>query len=214
MKRHFFWIIEVFIWLLILFLVSGTIMFAKYTYKKNFNTYQLFLPDVDGLIDGSPVRYMGIQIGYVNQVDIVGEDVYVKFIVTQKGLKIPKGSITTVEFTGLGGSKSLEIYPPKSPDKYLSDKRLIPQPPKRIHDSLGMLNDMFDKIIKITYDVSSFMEQVGFIKSEAHFTNGNKHMPAKDMIKSTDDWVDNAQDQCDKINKEDSKNDKRKNKSN
>jgi len=214
MKRQYFWIIEVFIWLLILFLVSGTIMFAKYTYKKNFNTYQLFLPDVDGLIDGSPVRYMGIQIGYVNQVDIVGEDVYVKFIVTEKGLKIPKGAITTVEFTGLGGSKSLEIYPPKSPDKFLSDKRLIPQPPKRIHDSLGLLNDMFDKIIKITYDVSSFMEEVGFIKNKANFTNGKKQLPAKDVLDSTDKWIDNAQDQCDKINKKDGKDDKRKNKVN
>ena len=149
MKRHFFWIVELFVWLLILFLVSGTIMLVKYNYKKDFNTYQVFLPDIDGLIDGSPVRYMGIQIGYVSQVNIVGEDVYVKFVITQKNLKIPKGSVTTVEFTGLGGSKSLEIYPPKTPDKLLSDKKLIPQPPKRIHESLGLLSDMFDKMMKI-----------------------------------------------------------------
>ena len=114
MRRHVFWIVELFIWLLILFLVSGGLMLAKYNYKKQFNTYQIFLPDVDGLINGSPVKIMGIQVGYVNQLDIVGEDVYVKFIITEKDVKIPSGSVATVEFSGLGGSKSLELYPPKN----------------------------------------------------------------------------------------------------
>ena len=146
MKKHLFWIVELFIWLLVLFLVSNVIMFSKYNYKQNFDTYQMFLPDVDGLINGSPVKIMGIQVGYVNQLDIVGEDVYVKFVTTEPDIKIPAGSIATVEFSGLGGSKSLEIYPPTS-DKNYSGKFIIPQSPKRIHDSLGLLNDMFDKAI-------------------------------------------------------------------
>ena len=212
MKRQFFWIIELFIWLVVLFLVSGTIMLAKYAYTKNFNSYQVFLPDVDGLIDGSPVRYMGIQIGYVNQVDIVGEDVYVKFIVTQKDFKIPKGSITTVEFAGLGGSKSLEIYAPKTPDKLLSDKILIPQSPKRISDSLSLFNDMCDKIIKITYDISSFMEDVGIIKKDVKIKEGSASS-AKEMLNSADKWLDGAQKKG-SIIKKDSKDEQRKNKIN
>lgn len=167
-------------------------MLIKYTYKKNFNTYQVFLPDVDGLIAGSPVRYMGIQVGYVNQLDIVGEDVYVKFVVTQKGFKIPKGSITTVEFTGLGGSKSLELYPPQTPDKLLSDKILIPQSPKRISDSLGVLNDMFDKIIKITYDVSDFMNQVGIIKKEGAIKNPPDKNSIQELLNTADGWLDHT----------------------
>jgi ABC-type transporter Mla subunit MlaD len=180
-------------------MASGTIMLARYTYKKNFNSYQVFLPDVDGLINGSPVRYMGIQIGYVNQVDIVGEEVYVKFVVTQKDFKLPKGSITTVEFTGLGGSKSLEIYPPRSPDKELSDKILIPQAPKRLNDAFGVLNDMFDKIIKITYDISSFMNEIGIIKKQEALKNSNQKISTVEMLDSADQWIDDAQKKRDKI---------------
>ena len=202
MKKHFFWIAELFIWLLILFLVSGGIMLAKYTYKKNFNTYQMFLPDVDGLINGSPVRLMGIQIGYVNQVDIVGDDVYVKFIVTQKGTKIPKGSRATVEFYGLGGSKSLELYPPSEKNIPIDrDKYIIAQNPKRIHDSLGLLNQMLEKLMDMTYDVSHFMDEVGIIKTQAKLNNGPKEKTADDFLNFTNNWLDRAQKNCDKFNK-------------
>ena len=199
MKKYLLWIAEAFIWLLVLFMVSGTIMLAKYNYKKNFNTYQVFLPDVDGLINGSPVRYMGIQVGYVNQVNIVGEEVYIKFIVTQKDFRLPKGSITTVEFAGLGGSKSLEIYPPKSPDKELSDKILIPQAPKRLNDALGVLNDMFDKIIKITYDVSNFMNEVGIIKKQEDPKSVPTQKSTKNALDTANKWFDDIEKKRNKI---------------
>lgn len=213
MKRHFFWIVEVFIWLLILFLVSSGIISAKYIYKKNFNTYQIFLPDVDGLIVGSPVKFMGIQIGYVNQLNIVGEDVYVKFIITEPNIKVPYGSTATVEFSGLGGSKSLELYPP-STDKNYNTKFIIPQSPKRIGDSFGLLNDMFDKFIEITYDVSHFMDKVGIIKIHG-LSQKNKiklteqiqqikqikqNKPPKDFLETSNCWLDKVTKQCDKFN--------------
>lgn len=196
-----FWIAELFIWLLILFLVSGGLMFAKYNYKKNFNTYQIFLPDVDGLINGSPVRMLGIQIGYVNQVDIVGEDVYVKFIVTQKGIKLPHGSIATVEFSGLGGSKSLEIYPPEKNQKIPSDKFLIAQSPRRIHDSLGLLNEMFDKVSSIAYKVSYFMDEVGIIKAAEKIKKSPEEKSGADFLDSSINWINGAKQQCDDFNK-------------
>lgn len=199
MKKHFFWIAELFIWLLILFVVSGGIMFAKYNYKKNFNTYQIFLPDIDGLINGSPVHLMGIQIGYVNQVDIVGDYVYVKFIITEKGVKIPRGSTATVEFSGLGGSKSLELYPPDS--KHIpSDKYLIAQNPKRIHDALGMLNDMIGKLMDITYDVSHFMDEIGLIKNQASLNNAKQQKSMSEFLDFSDNWLDKAQKNADKLN--------------
>lgn len=193
-----FWIVELFIWFLILFLVSGGIIFAKYNYKKNFNTYQIFLPDVDGLINGSPVKLMGIQIGYVNQIDIVGEDVYVKFIITNSDVKIPRGSIATVEFSGLGGSKSLELYPPAK-DTY-SSKFIIVQSPKRISDSLGLLNDMFEKVADITYSVSHFMDEIGIIKSTVAYNRIEPSKPTGSFFKNLNLRLDKAQKQCDKFN--------------
>lgn len=198
MKKRLFWILEVFIWLLILFLVSTGIIFAKYNYKKNFNTYQIFLPDVDGLINGSPVKLMGIQVGYVNQLDIVGEDVYVRFVITKSDVKIPHGSIATVEFSGLGGSKSLELYPPV-PGQH-SSRFIIAQSPKRIHESLGLLNDMFEKIADITYYISHFMKELGIIKSKKTYNKVEQVKSAREVIESSNCFLDKAQKQCDKFN--------------
>lgn len=198
MKKRLIWILELLIWLLILFMVAGGIMLAKYNYKKVFNTYQIFLPDVDGLINGSPVKFMGIQIGYVNQIDIVGDDVYVKFIITQPGVRIPHGSAATVEFSGLGGSKSLELYPPKTKEISFADKLITPLPPKRIHDSLGLLNDMFDKAMTIAYEVSHFMDKIGIINSTEK-NNFKNNKSVHEILDDTNTWLDNAQKQCDKV---------------
>lgn len=175
MKRYLVWIAELFIWIMILSALAGIIMLAKVNYKKMFNTYQIFLPDVDGLIKGSPVKMMGINIGYVSQIDIVGEDVYVKFIITKPHVAIPEASTATVEFSGLGGSKSLEIYPPKIGQGSISEKYIVPQQPKRIHDSLGLLNDMYEQFIDITYTVSIFMDKLGLITKQ----QSSKESPQK-----------------------------------
>lgn len=220
-KRRLMWIIELFVWLLILLLISSGIMYAKYNYKKNFDTYQIFLHDVDGLIVGSPVKFLGIQVGYVNQLNITGEDIYVNFIITDTDVQIPRGSKATVEFSGLGGSRSLELYPPTAADKE-SSMLIVPQPPKRIGDSLGLLNDMFDKAVEITYDVSHFMEEMGFIISEEERVkrkekkinqkwkkkNGKnkdnasseKAISSGDLLDKCNAWFDKAQNGCDKLN--------------
>lgn len=198
MKKHMFWIMEVFIWGLILIVISGGIMLAKYNYKKSFNTYQIFLPDVDGMIDGSPVRLLGIQVGYVSQINIVGEDVYVKFIITEKNIKIPPGTRATVEFSGLGGSKSLELYPPTG-NVNPSGKLIIPQNPKRIHDSFSVLNEMYENIVDITYTCSTFMQKLGVIKNQTE-GNSNKKFINR-FLDFSNVWIDNAQKGTDKVTK-------------
>lgn len=193
MKRHLFWIVELFIWILILFAVSGGIMFAKYNHKKNLNAYQIFLPDIDGLISGSPVRMLGIQVGYVNQVNIVGEDVYVRFIITDPKVKIPYGATATVEFSGLGGAKSLEIYPPKSNIAF-PERMINPQSPKRIHDSLGVLYNMYNEFMGIAFSISHFTTKMGAV--------GIKNTPEgspDELLEKTNKWLDNAQSKTNQI---------------
>ena len=69
------------------------------------------MPDVDGLIVGSPVRMMGIEVGHVTKIKPIKDEVFVRFIITEKDLKIPQGTVATVEFSGMAGSKSLNcIY--------------------------------------------------------------------------------------------------------
>lgn len=158
---HKYILIEFGIWFLILCAVVAGVRIHHYHKEKQLVTYQLFMPDVDGLIAGSPVKFMGVQVGYIEKVKIVANDVYLKIIITDKDVVLPKGSIATVEFNGMGGSKSLEIYPPTD-ESLASNKLIVVQNPKRLHDSLGLLNDMFDKLGSITTKVSFFAKETGF----------------------------------------------------
>lgn len=146
------------IWFLILCVCIAGIRFHFYKKQKELVTYQLFMPDVDGLIVGSPVKFMGVDVGYVDRVKIVSNDVYVKIVITDKDITLPKGSIATVEFSGMGGSKSLEIYPPTN-DSLATNKLIDVESPKRLYDSLGLLNQMFDKIDSITNRLSVFAKE-------------------------------------------------------
>ena len=61
------------------------------------------MQDVDGLIEGSSVRLMGVPIGYVKHISIVQDHVYVKFVLTNKDIQLPQGVIATAEFNGMAG---------------------------------------------------------------------------------------------------------------
>lgn len=159
--RKYIWI-ELFVWVMLLcFLIAG-IRYHSYKEQKKLVTYQIFIPDVDGLIVGSPVKFMGVQIGYIDKVKIVSDVVYLKILITEKNIKLPKGSIATVEFSGMGGSKSLEIYPPTK-QSIAEGKIIAVQDPVRLNDALSLLSDMFDKINSITLKMSFFANETGVV---------------------------------------------------
>ena len=103
---------EIIIWTIILSMVFSGIIF---TYSKIFvepNIYNIDFKDIDGITKGSPVRFMGINVGYVRKLKSKNKHIQVQIIITQKDMKIPNGTVARVEFYGLGGSKSIEIMPP------------------------------------------------------------------------------------------------------
>lgn len=143
------------------------------------------MPDVDGMIVGSPVKLMGVQVGYIKNIKIIGNNVYVRFVITKENVTLPKGVIATVEFNGLGGSKSLELYPPDENEH--SDKLIVIQSPKRLHDSIGLLNEMFDKIDSIALRFSHFASQMGVQDNVPEIESKNLIQ----NIEQTDNFVDN-----------------------
>ena len=132
MKKHTLWLTEFLVWVLILF---GVLFVGAYFYsvhiKKNY-TYYAFFNDVDGLIKGSPVKMLGYQIGYVSNISLINnDDVFVTFVITEKDITMPDSMVATVEFTGMGGSKSLELTPADSKSK----KNIISvTQPRRVQD--------------------------------------------------------------------------------
>ena len=76
------------------------------------NLYVIDFEDIDGITKGSPVRFMGINVGYVRKLISKDKHVMVQIFVTKNKMEIPNGTIARVEFYGLGGSKSIELMPP------------------------------------------------------------------------------------------------------
>lgn len=105
-------LIELIIWTLIFCAIFCALIF---TYSKLFvepNVYTIAFKDIDGITKGSPVRFMGINVGHVRNLSPQEKHINVQIIVTKKDMKIPNGTVARVEFYGLGGSKSIELMPP------------------------------------------------------------------------------------------------------
>ena len=179
---------ELLIWLIIvLFVVAFYSLKTIHQEKNDINDYQIFLQDVDGLIVGSPVRMMGIEVGHVIKIKPMKNDVYVKFILTNPDVYIPRGSVATVEFSGMAGSKSLELY---LPDKktYIDETSpiLAVNPPKRLHDALGLLNDMYKKLNSIFYAGSSFGNKLNEINIDSAVKNNSD---IKEFVKFSEKFI-------------------------
>ena len=157
--------IELTVWSIILVILLAVGIFIWVKHEESFETHTIYMPDVDGLIVGSPVHMMGIPIGYVNKVKIIGEnEIKVRFKVTQRSVHIPAGTFATVEFSGLGGSKSLEIYPRSSgkiPNEIVGkNDYIVVDRPKRLRDSMALLYQMYKTLMDMIYTTANFGNKV------------------------------------------------------
>ena len=66
--------IETGIWFLIIVVFISIGIFVLNKYENSFETHKIYMPDVDGLIVGSPVNLMGIPVGYVTKTKIINDD--------------------------------------------------------------------------------------------------------------------------------------------
>ena len=99
---------------------------------------------------------MGVQVGYVNRIKIVGDNVYIRFIIKDKDLHLPWGTLATVEFSGMAGSRSLELYPPEDVADGEQVDYIHAVNPTRLSQSMHVLDDMYNKFTDICYGLSSF----------------------------------------------------------
>ena len=179
---------ELLIWLIVILVVIAFSTFFYMNKVKNDNTFSIYMPDVDGLIVGSPVRMMGIEVGHITKIKPTNEEVFVKFIITDSSIQLPQGTVATVEFSGMAGSKSLELYLPNK-NTYINNNVpiLAVNPPKRLHDAMGLLNEMFDKLNAIFYTSTSFGEKV----KDLDLPTGNGQ-DAEEFLDFADQMVNDA----------------------
>ena len=185
---------ELLIWLIII-LISTIMLFIQHIRPSNSAyEFKIFMPDVDGLIVGSPVRVMGIQIGHVTDIKPLKDEVFIKFVITDKSVKLPHGTAATVEFSGMAGSKSLELYLPDK-DTYIDSTvpTLTVHSPRRLSDSVGLLNEMFKSVGKIIALSSKFGSKISEIDFPDSDNMGNPH----EFLKYVDDVIDVQQKRVD-----------------
>lgn len=114
MKKKHIWLIEIVVWFIII-TVGLVVFFYNAVAKDNIkNTFYIFVDDAGGLVQGSPVRLMGINIGHIRDVKIIDNKVFVAFVVTKDDFVLPKRMDATIQFYGLAGSTSLELAPQNS----------------------------------------------------------------------------------------------------
>lgn len=188
--------VELLIWITIFFFIGLFSAGCIYKYNNSFESHSIYMPDVYGLIVGSPVHLMGVPIGYVTKTKIIKEDVIlVKFKITDRSVHLPKDTLATVEMYGLAGSKSLELYPPDF-DKIINEELLVSgndyfrvERPKRLRDCWTLLYQMYKTLMNIIYSVANFGANLNEIDSS---DMTNSFDDSVQFIKYTNTWIDNS----------------------
>ena len=209
-------ITEIIIWTILLTIIFSIVFFG---YSKLFvepNIYTIQFKDIDGITTGSPVRFMGINVGHVRNLKSHDKYVNVEIIVTKKNMKIPNGTVARVEFYGLGGSKSVELMPPDGS----CDVGILTGDTIRINDvvqeAVGMVHiiEEIEKYVKglDKAGMYKFLVQVGELKNDKIIDVSNeisqmskdtnaKILKIKNKQKEISEKIETTNKNLDKINR-------------
>lgn len=157
MKIHRLWLMELFIWLAIILIAVLAVRFYNVNKIAKESTYHIFIQDIDGLMKGSPVKIMGVQVGYITEINIFEDYMYVSFVITKKDVKIPHGARALIESYGIAGSKSIELYPPEQ--KANSTQAFIfVKEPIRASDAFRTQNAIAKTLITVSNGTTAMLD--------------------------------------------------------
>lgn len=171
MKKRYIFFTELFIWILVLFCSFYFFVYNTSVKENAKNTYYIFVDDAGGLVRGSPVKLMGITAGYVRDVKIFDNKVFVSFLITRENTVLPKEVLATIEFYGLGGSTSLELSPK---DLISDDKRvIIPSDSYRVQDFWDGQKLVSEVMIDIYGSIGRNIDKSGILNHKEYLKQSN-----------------------------------------
>lgn len=184
--------IEILVWIILIlaFFLSISVLYRQS--QKEYETHKIFMSDIDGLIVGSPVKLMGVQVGYVSDIKIVDDNVYIKFIIRDKNIHLPWGTTATVEFSGMAGSRSLELYPPTGADDGENVDYIKVVNPTRLSKSLSLLYEMYNKFMDICFGISAFNASINAADFALEIPQNNDNLQFVKFLEFTNRWLDNS----------------------
>ena len=80
--------------------------------------FEVLFNDIDGMRAGAPVQYMGVRVGFVDDITPIASKqnnlnaVKINFTISDTDLNVPAGTELSVQQSGLIGEKFLEMTPP------------------------------------------------------------------------------------------------------
>lgn len=93
-------------------LLAGIITFlGAFSLSGSGYKLQISYPQVGGLMPGHVVRYAGVQVGTVKEVNVNGDSVDVVADIN-KDIKIPKGAVFSLGSDGILGERFVDVLPP------------------------------------------------------------------------------------------------------
>lgn len=95
--------------------LAGIITFmGAFSFGKKGYELRIDYPRVSGLMPGHVVRYAGVQVGSVKEINVTPDKVEV-ITEIDENIKIPQGSIFTIAADGIMGEKFVNVMPPTKP---------------------------------------------------------------------------------------------------
>lgn len=133
MSKKLFTLFEIILWIVLLCVPAffvASLLHPDLAVKKHLTAYFF---DIDGVIVGTPVNFIGYNIGYVKDIKIDGNRIKLDLAITKNDVNLPRCTDARIDEASLGGSRSIELMPCQAPDK---DPGVYTKRPKKLNELL------------------------------------------------------------------------------
>lgn len=171
---------DILLWLALAGLAAYAVYFLVVLLpNRRGQTIELAFYNANEISRGAPVRLMGTDIGFVDDIRIDHDHVNVIVQTDPDALKIPSGSVFTILFTGLGGAKSIEVSLPAKPVPEVNGEPVYRvKEPISMRDTLNASLDSVQALQQGSENISDFfgkrkpVEELQFNIQQAHEMSG------------------------------------------
>lgn len=127
---------------------------GNFDYSDKGYPVQAVFRQVDGLVEGNPVRYAGVEVGKISGVLVSPQGVVVTMQL-KHGTAIPAGSQFTISSMGLLGEKFIEIIPnPHATRSLASGEQVTGIDPQRLDDLFGAADQLIRDVQKLVNNLN------------------------------------------------------------
>jgi phospholipid/cholesterol/gamma-HCH transport system substrate-binding protein len=127
--------------------------------KDQYYSYKAYFDDTSGLNAKAPIKIAGVEIGWVEEINLLADGKAQLIMRIQKNIKLAKNAYAMIHQDGLIGTKNLEIDPGDPSTGFLLPGGTLSMP-GRTPASVGELLDQFRDIATTIQDITASFKSV------------------------------------------------------